>query len=182
MFAKDTVHISLDLETTGITPGCGILSIGAVSLDFKHRFYEKIKPYSHRSYGLWEESETIAWWEEQETKVREEAFSGTKWIDKVLTEFNIFIGEIGISDEKLFVWCNGADFDMPIMNCAYRRTKISSPFSPWNVRCLRTMRNLYPEVKKPPFIGDKHNALTDARNQAEHLILLLEEHKRKISL
>ena len=29
MITKDTLMISLDIETTGVVPGCGILSIGA---------------------------------------------------------------------------------------------------------------------------------------------------------
>jgi inhibitor of KinA sporulation pathway (predicted exonuclease) len=39
----------------------------------------------------------------------------------------------------------------------------------WNERCYRTVKNQYPDVKLTR-TGTYHNALDDARTQAEHLV------------
>lgn len=45
-----------------------------------------------------------------------------------------------------------------------------------NERCYRTLKNLYFNIKPLEFAGNKHNALHDALNQAEHASMILRKH------
>ena len=74
------------------------------------------------------------------------------------------------------VWSNGAAFDQPLLDVAYCNTGIHTP---WDFRkgfCYRTMVNLCKNSKQlRPVSGVKHNALADAKWQAEHLIKIIKE-------
>jgi len=175
MEKKEPFRIMLDLETLGVTPGCGILAIGATSLDFKHRFYDKISPQSNKSYRLFTDPSTLEWWNKQSDEARNESFSGYLDLAAVLQTFNIWLSELPLEGRKLEVWGNGADFDLPILRVAYKETKIKDEIPPFAARCYRTIKEMFPEIEKPKFVGAKHTAIADARNQAEHLLLLLEK-------
>lgn len=165
--------IMLDLETLGTTPGCGILAIGAVSLDLQHRFYEKIYPSSNKSFRLFTEKDTLDWWAKQSDAARNESFGGTLCLDQALNNFAIWFKSLSAESEKIRVWGNGADFDLPILRVAYKKTAIKCPVGNFSARCYRTLREEFPDVKKPAFVGERHTAIADARFQAEHLKLLL---------
>lgn len=165
--------IILDLETLGTTPGCGIIAIGAVSLDLQHRFYEKIRPASNKSYRLITDSGTLKWWDRQSPAARDESFSGTKNLDVVLKEFSTWFLSLSPIPTDIRVWGNGADFDVPILRVAYKETNLTWPIGVFSGRCYRTMRESFPHIKKGKFIGEKHTAIADARHQAEHLNELL---------
>lgn len=166
-------NLMIDLETLGVTPGCGILAIGATSLDLKHRFYEKVKSSSNRSYRLRTDQSTLDWWDGQSEASRSESFSGTEDLAKILLKFNDFLKELPLEGKELKIWGNGADFDLPILRVAYQETRVFNPIPPFSARCYRTMKSLFPEVEKPKFVGEQHTAIADARNQAEHLNLIL---------
>lgn len=66
------------------------------------------------------------------------------------------------------MWGNGAAFDNAILANAYRAAGIKQPWELWNDRCYRTICAYYPGCpRNQP--GTPHNALDDARSQAEHL-------------
>ena len=177
MIDSNDFNLVLDLETLGVNPGCGILAIGAISLDLRNRFYAKVRPSSNRSYRLTTDSKTLDWWNNQSEESRNESFSGTEDLSKVLLSLNKFLAALPLGGRELRIWGNGADFDLPILRVAYEETKVFNPIPPFSARCYRTMKSLFPEVKKPPFIGEKHTAIADARNQAEHLKVILESIK-----
>ena len=81
------VNVMLDLETVGTEAGCGVLSIGACTFDFQHKFYERIDPASSRIY-LKENIDTMRWWHKQDHRLREEAFGGTRELLSVLDSFH----------------------------------------------------------------------------------------------
>ena len=72
----------------------------------------------------------------------------------------------------ILVWGNGADFDNAILRNAYTAVNRELPWMYYNNRCLRTLRGENPDVAKPAFVGTPHHAGDDARNQAEHLLLI----------
>lgn len=170
--SKEDFDLMLDLETLGVTPGAGILAIGAISLDLKHRFYEKVKPSSNRSYRLKIDASTLEWWDKQSEASRSESFSGTEDLALVLRKFNDFLEELPLEGKELRIWGNGADFDLPILRVAYVETGIVNPIPPFSARCYRTMKSMFAEIEKPKFVGEQHTAIADARNQAEHLNLI----------
>jgi exodeoxyribonuclease VIII len=172
----DSMDLVIDLETTGIEAGCAILSIGACTLDMNHKFYSTISHEDCLKHGLKDNYETIAWWNRQSKEIREEAYSGTTSLIQALGEFHDFFRRIPA--KKVFVWGNGADFDLPILKKAYSICNMSTPWLPYNGRCYRTMKNNYSQVAAPPIVGSKHNALDDAVFEATHLMMIMRERKK----
>lgn len=170
-----SIDIMIDLETMGVSAGCAILSIGAVTLDEKHKFYAKICLDSCSPAGLKIDLDTIAWWQKQSKEARGEAFSGTKDLVLVLGEFADWFRMVEKLEGTAFLWGNGADFDLPILGAAYEAVGMKKPWKPFNGRCYRTIKNWarFKDITPDPFEGVKHNALADAIFQARHLIKIL---------
>lgn len=174
---QNSIDVVVDIETTGKSPGCAILSIGAATTNLEFDFYKTIwhAPQSE-IYGLFDDPDTLRWWDKQSKEAKDEAFSGTAGLMSVLGMFSDWLKSLPA--KEVFVWGNGADFDQPILTVAYDRCNMRSPFA-FNNRCYRTLKNLYKEVKAPDFEGIKHHALWDARHEAKHLSMLLKKHFTK---
>ncbi len=168
----------LDLETLGKTPGCAILSIGAVEFDpatekLGDEFYTVVNRASCLSKGMHECPETLDWWARQSPEARKvlaEAEASRQGIGGALVSFAGYLQKYGKRD--LCIWGNGADFDVPIIKAAYDVVKMPLPFLWYNSRCYRTIRAI---TKTPsrPFDGTAHNALDDAKDQARNAIIML---------
>lgn len=164
-------NISLDIETVGVSPGCGILSIGAVTFDLKESFYAKIKPESNHDYELLFDEETMKWWESQSKEAREEAFSGgLDLAEALLLFYDWFDSKF---NKNTNVWSNGADFDLPILRYAYNKVGGKAPWGNYSGRCYRTLKNLHPNILMRSTQLIKHNAYDDARMQAVHAVDIL---------
>lgn len=161
---KFDLDIMVDLETVGIEPGCGILSIGACTMDGSRTFYAKVNINTCYANGLTSAESTLKWWLQQEQAAYDEAFSGEEDIVTALRDLELFIRSIGATA----VWGNGATFDCSIIHEAARRCKISPVYNSYSDRCYRTLKNLYPEIQAGAFVGTKHNSLHDAQHQAQH--------------
>lgn len=174
-----TTDVMIDLETTGTSAGCCILSLGACTLDEKYNFYMKISHDSCKSSGLKDLQSTMDWWSKQHPMARDEAFSGTKDLVMVLGAFADWMMAIRKKEGDTFVWGNGADFDLPILGAAYEIVGMEKPWRPFNGRCYRTFKNLpeNKEIKMDKFEGMKHNALDDAKMQARHMLKILRSKK-----
>jgi len=173
IFDNDVV---VDLETVGIEPGCGILSIGACTLDGSRTFYSRVEVNSCYQNGMTSNEATLKWWRQQEEVAREEAFGGTNNIVTALRDLELFIRSVGAKA----VWGNGATFDCSIIQEAARRCRVSPVYNSYNDRCYRTLKNLYPEIAAGAFVGTKHNSLHDAQHQAQHArrILIARQEER----
>lgn len=178
-------HIMLDLETLGTKPGSVILSIGAVLFDPKtgelgEEFSACISLISSREAGLTVDPNTEAWWDKQSDDARS-VLLGAKnpvcpTLTQVLTLFKSWVQEHSIEKQNRLIWGNGASFDVPLLEAAYEAVGLTPPWNYWGSMCFRTMKNLYRDVVPPPREGTHHNALDDAKHQAQHLILILKEH------
>lgn len=172
-----SIDIMVDLETLGTRAGCGILSIGACTFDEKHTFYRKVLPSSGSTLGLTVDDATMEWWNKQHPDARRESFSGVDSLTTVLGAFADWYRKIPAREkEKKFIWGNGADFDLPILQACYIAAKMKQPWDPFNGRCYRTLKNLYFDIKMDTFEGQKHTALADAINQAAHARKILRAH------
>ena len=177
------VHVMLDLETLGTKPGCPILSIGACtfSADIHHvayNFYVRIGLKCYQYFRQFKpDMETMQWWEHQGQEARDEAFEGDTGLLQALGQFDQFLWKIR-EDAKMesgsqeypeiCIWGNGAGFDNEILRAAYEMT--GNHAIPWNFRndrCFRTLKNLLATPTGVKFEGTKHNALHDARYQAQ---------------
>lgn len=169
----------LDIETLGLTPGCVILSIGAVRFDSGKPgdwFYSRIDLQSSLDAGFRIESDTLMWWFRQGETALEHGASGGDDVNLALHNFRQFLGK-----DKFELWGNGPSFDNEIVRVAMRRCGILA----WERRADRCYRTLcdtagaglmkdyaatFP-LLNPPYwwatVGP-HHALRDAACQAAH--------------
>jgi len=165
----------VDLETLGRRAGCSILSIGATYFDAEgiaSEFYVVVSQASCEKAGLHTDPETLEWWEKQPEaarKVLEESRTGGMDLANALDLFGTFI-------QGTKVWGNGSDFDNAILYACYAAVGKEVPWKFWDSRCYRTLKNLFPAVKMTRQ-GTYHNALDDAKTQAEHAAEILRSMK-----
>ena len=164
-----------DLETMGLPPDGAIVSIGACFFDLEKC---EIGPTFKRTINLATAVRdggtihpgTVMWWLGQSQQVRDSIrFSGED-IRTTLTDLAAFIAEHSRTQD-VRVWGNGSDFDITLLNSAYLRAGIKTPWSPFKTRCFRTVRNMYPSIEynTDEKSDDAHNALADAVFQVRHL-------------
>jgi hypothetical protein len=72
------------------------------------------------------------------------------------------------SKAKLKLWGNGASFDNAIVAHCYKAVDMEPPWNFWNDRCYRTLKALACPVITQASSGVLHNALDDAKRQADH--------------
>ncbi len=165
----------IDLETMGLPPQGAIVSIGAVFFDLETctlgpTFKRNINLATAVRDGGTLNPGTVMWWLGQSQAARDSIrFSGED-IRATLADFSDFIAQHS-RHQDVRVYGNGADFDITLLNAAYLNAGMKTPWSPFKVRCFRTIRNLYPSVEyNTDEKGDgAHDALSDAIFQAKHL-------------
>ena len=168
-------HLMLDLETLGTTPGCVVLSIGAVEFDLdgiKSEFHAHIDVDSSTALGLKVDARTVMWWLDQSKEAQNALLQADTFpIHDVLDAFS------DTFDWKdLKVWANGASFDFPILEAVYKAAHRNVPWKHYNQMDFRTMKNLVPSrsyelLRVRP--DTAHDALDDARAQALTLVNIL---------
>ena len=169
--------LMLDIETLGTKAGCIVLSIGAVEFDndgLGKEFEVVIDVESAVKAGLVIEPRTVMWWMEQSDEARKKITA--PGVD-LLTALGQFKDAFDWKGKQ--VWCNGANFDFPILEAAFGCFDAPTPWLFYNTNDYRTMKNL---VGKK-LVGDiqkahgevftKHGALDDAKSQALTLIGIL---------
>jgi len=169
------MSIMLDIETLGTKPGCVVLSIGAVEFSEKglgKQFHVSINPESCTNWGLTVEPRTVMWWMEQSDEARKSLTSRKN--NDLDVALDAFIGAYNWKDQA--VWCNGANFDFPILEAAFAAVGKHVPWAYWSTNDYRTLKNIVPrDVYNASKVEAqiKHNALADAMAQAETAIQLL---------
>lgn len=161
-------RLMLDIETLGIAPGCIILSIGAVEFNrdgILKEFHVKIDPIDAERCGLIAQASTVMWWLTQPKEAQDALSQGDiRSLQGALIEF------IGAFDwQGLQVWCNGASFDYPILQAAFKAVQLKAPWAYYNEMDHRTMKNLLGKAEMKKLTAKatlKHDALDDARTQA----------------
>lgn len=174
-----TTRIMADIETLGTAPGSVILSIGAVKFNAREvyldTFYQVIDPKSCTGMGLTMDPDTVMWWMQQSDEARKALFAnptGAVTLARALVLFTEWVLHTNRNPDNVEVWGNGANFDNALLGAAYRACGLEQPWKFYNDRCYRTVKALHPNIKMAKRIGTHHNALDDARSQAEHLIQL----------
>lgn len=167
-------HIMVDLETLSTQCNATILAIGAVKFSVTKgcydRFYQVVKTPAEVE-GFHVSSDTLNWWSQQSEAARAvfADFSAID-IDAALSDFYRWcVLDTNIKDIRL--WGNGAAFDNAILATAYELCDMEPPWDFWNDRCYRTMKAQHRDVPLER-LGTLHNALDDAKSQAEHLLAM----------
>ena len=175
MMSKPRAQVAIDLETLSTSPAAVMLSIGAVavceSTGTRLQFYAATSVDSQP--GRKTDASTLIWWDKQSTEAHK-AFDYAHSEDcpplsQALDQLTDWLGKLGETHD-VYVWGNGADFDIGILNHAYKEI---SNFVPWDFRKVRDMRTLYDLTLRfgltisVPRVGTHHNALDDAQFQAD---------------
>lgn len=158
------VHVMVDLETLDVQPSATILSIGACVISHlpqPERFYVEVDVDTQ--YMRTRSQSTMDWWAQQKTPMP----IGTIPLHSALTSFEQWLQSLNATP---IIWCKGTDFDISILNHAYRSLYIPVPWKYSNVRDLRTVFKL---ANHKPAYEVQHIAVQDALCQAEDLLAVL---------
>lgn len=160
--------IMLDLETMDTAVTAAIVSIGAARFSdagVHDTFYRTVD--WGRQPGRTLSADTIRWWMDQPAEVQAAARDPYALpLAEALVDLAAWIGS------DVDVWAGPADFDLAILKHAYDNYGMSIPWAYYRTRCYSTVRRLQPNIPRAPN-AMPHNALEDARAQAEHLTLIL---------
>lgn len=166
------VHVMLDLETWGLTPGSDIRSIGAVVFDPVARtlgaqFY--LNTSGGKEFGLTRDSSTVQWWSQQSEEAQSAFALNRVPLDTALWQFGEFWREVELGTLGARLWAHGPHFDEAILAACYRATDLPVP---WHYRAPRDCRTIWDAAGGVdlPFEGTEHNALDDAKHQARCVI------------
>jgi hypothetical protein len=176
------LHIMIDLETLGTTPGSVVLSIGAVKfdpsdittpLDELDKFHVAITPGS--TAGLTCDPQTVAWWMHPD---RDEARAALRKVP----EADLYTALDGLTQwaqegntPVTAWWGNSAAFDLGILGATYKHVGMEQPWKFWEERCYRTIKGCF-AVAKSEMQGTAHSALDDAIQQVKVLRWLYSRH------
>lgn len=176
-------NVMIDLETTSLCGRGAIVSIGAVEFSTEgigRTFYSgPINIAQQVRLGAVIDPATMAWWMLQGQAADEcrLALDGNLCISlgEACSEFHIWLE----NDDEVKIWASDAIVDFATFEHWFAKwSQGTPPYKFYNRRCLRTLRDMYPDVPKPEFFGTKHHALYDATNQAMHAIALMKEHAK----
>lgn len=177
---QNDVDIMLDIETLGVSPGCVVLSIGAVPFDLRDRskthwrhgvFHSRISVESCEAVGLVKEYGSMRFWDSQPEAVRAEAFRGDFALREALETFSKWFLGLAPDPDTVTVWCQGANFDIPILAAAYRACDM---YVPWHYRAPRDTRTLYDLADFEPARTHAHDALEDCQEQVRNVLAAAE--------
>lgn len=168
-----TNNVMIDIETLNTSADAVIMSIGGVKFsfdeDYTETFYTSISIESNLRHQRTISESTLKWWMRQSEKAKEVFFEPKAELAEALQAFSKWL----FNKYEGGVWSNGAAFDIPILEHAYRQLDLSIPWHYYKVRCMRTYRNLPgAESIATPDYGVAHNALDDAIQQVNTLRLI----------
>ncbi len=169
------LNIMLDIETLGTEDGAAIIQVGAVRFDLYGS--GAISPDTFSCHVHWDsvnfgkiEPDTLQWWLQQDADVRSRVFAQGDAIAlrACLRSLDAWVTRGG---ELLTVWSCPPNFDLRLLRQAYERCDMVYRFPFWKERDMRTVREVFGmRADRPEFEGDKHDALDDARFQAQYLM------------
>lgn len=166
-------NVMVDLETLAVTADAVVVSIGAVKFTHKKiedsAFYTPVSVNSNLNLGRRVDENTLSWWMSQPETARKVFSQPAVTVEEALSQFAHWLG-----DDPVFMWANGADFDLAILQHAYAQLGLEVPWKFWNNRCFRTVKS-FSKVRAPAAPSVAHNALDDAIAQARHLQLIWKE-------
>jgi 3' exoribonuclease, RNase T-like len=161
-------NMMIDIETLATSPNAIILSIAAVKFNFgddrTENFSVNIDPKSCAEYGMIKDPETIQWWQSQRPDALKAFMSNQIQLKDALSQLTEF------SSGDTVWWCNGMNFDYPILEWSYKALGMRAPWKYWNLRDARTMYAVCDiDMKNYPRVGTYHNALDDCLTQIKAL-------------
>lgn len=157
------MNVVIDLETLSTSPHSVILSVGAVA-ESGEQFYTELdwraQTFRHT------DPDTCLWWGQQEKDLC--PLKGEVKLSDCLMDLNYWLADY--EKDNLFVWARGPQFDIVILEDAYKEAMLPIPWKYRNVRDIRTALALSsnPVLFEP---ARKHHALEDALADMKNLAI-----------
>lgn len=166
----------VDLETLSVGNNAAVLSIGACFFDLETKqigstFDCFLKVQEQLDVGRKIDYSTLQWWINQETKAKTIFSKEGTPVKMALEILNQFMEDN--KRGKLYVWGNGSNFDIGILDSIYKDFGVKIPWSHTNIMDFRTFRRFEADgkkIEKSNRIGVHHDALSDAISQAKFVI------------
>lgn len=184
---KSPLPVMLDTETLGFPRNSAVIDIGMVNLLTAEKFSVQINPENYEALYKMEDThfhvndETIQWHQKKGAgnaydRACQDGIAISLAIDLITDTLLDWAGK----DHELQIWCQGTDFDIPVIDnlFAFDGSKLPWKFS--QVRDLRTVTALYPDV--PRTTWGNHTALEDAIYQGQHLLKIAQKHPEVAAL
>lgn len=164
-------NIMIDIETLSTNQDALIVSIGAVKFTQNGLGNEFYRVCYHQQKDRDIQMNTVKWWMKQSDEARQ-VFNDDNVVSlrEALVDFKDFIDR-----DNDIIWANGVNFDVGILENAFREARLKFPWKYTNIRCLRSIRGIYPEyneIMSKYRDSASHNAIDDAKCQARTLIEL----------
>lgn len=166
----------IDIETLGTQPGAAIISIAATRFDALARNDNAIDleilidaDDCLNNWNMDYDPVTIEWWEKQAPEVRYTAFEKGPRVTLVQALEQLTLFTSGASR----LWCQGMNFDPPLLEAAYTVCKLPRPWQYWQWRDSRTLLSFVSTV--PAKGKGAHDALYDVKWQAEQVQYCLKQ-------
>lgn len=166
------IHAMIDFETLSTMPNAVVLSLGAVTFNDAaviDTFYVNVDREDCKALGLHVQQSAVDWWAKQSDAAKQSLLMPPPMpLLEAMTAFSKWWRATGAQ----CIWGNGADFDNPIMRSLFNALDADTPYRPYVGRCYRTIKSIPGMPIMTVRQGVHHNALDDAKNQAEHLIAM----------
>lgn len=202
---KTNAEVMLDIETMGISPGCPVITVGAVLFDptqsetyqamIQRAFLAKIdiEDAVNQSNGV--EGSTLKWWLSQDDRAIKALLAPDAVpLKTALKDFHDYAQARGLGYTKKFfeghhqwpvackVWAKSPDFDCKILEAACQAVAVNFPFRFYEYRCVRTIQDLaWPNGERPRF-GLEEGVAHDARHDAVIQALAVQSAYRVLGL
>ena len=168
-------NVMIDCETLSLRSHGVVLSIGATMFDESGQgaeFHAVCNVQEQTVKGAHVDPSTVDWWAKQSEAARrvltQAKTSPINATEVALIRFSAWWGQQGARHP----WSLGADFDIPMLVESFHRFGLPVPWKFWDARCFRTLKGLN-LVPAPSRQGTHHDALDDARHQAQHASAIL---------
>lgn len=167
-------ELMIDIETTGTSAGCKVLSLGAYGISKtgeEVEFYCQFDVEKMEEDGLRDDESTMKFWEKQGQEAIDEAFSGKTDPATGIGEFKHWFITNFSTDyaERFKVWSCGIDFDFPILKYFFAQYGYGELWPFWTQFDYRTLKNIFHRIKADEKNVLKHTALEDAKAQMRAL-------------
>ena len=164
-------NVMIDIETVSAKTNAVIAQIAAVKFEFgsdkTEKFIVNVDMLSSKKLGMHIDKDTLDWWKSKPDGVFSSMLTDAVPIDDALDKLLLFIGP---TSKDIVFWCQGLNFDIPILNWSHDACNKPHPWKYWNLRDTRTIFSLCDiRMDKVERIGTYHNALDDCYTQIKYL-------------
>lgn len=177
-------HISIDIETLGLTPGSVVLSVGAVvfnpaaseitpTQDFSNIYHFSLPAGPQVLKGRSIDPDTVRWWTAQSPDVYRAAFEDgvqPNIYDALHGLSHWLQGGLPAQSKDVVLWANPVTFDIPVLISLFEDFEVKWPIHHMRQLDGSTLQALTGTPTPPiEFAGTPHIALDDAVHQAREI-------------